>query len=37
MVDSFENLAEVYKALADKTRLHILALLARRLESFSLH
>lgn len=29
MTDSFENLAEVYKALADKTRLHILALLAK--------
>jgi len=28
MADSFEDLAEVYKALADKTRLHMLALLA---------
>lgn len=28
MSDSFENLAEIYKALADKTRLHMLALLA---------
>jgi ArsR family transcriptional regulator, arsenate/arsenite/antimonite-responsive transcriptional repressor len=29
MTDTFENLAEVYKALADKTRLHMLALLAK--------
>ena len=28
MTDSFEDLAEVYKSLADKTRLHMLALLA---------
>ena len=28
MVHDFEDLAEVYKALADKTRLHMLALLA---------
>ena len=27
--DSFEDLAEVYKALADKTRLHMLALVAQ--------
>jgi ArsR family transcriptional regulator len=29
MVDTFEDGAEVYKALADKTRLHMLALLGR--------
>lgn len=29
MTNTFEGLAEVYKALADKTRLHMLALLAR--------
>lgn len=28
-VDSFENMAEIYKALGDKTRLHMLALLAK--------
>ncbi|OFW82080.1 MAG: hypothetical protein A2201_08990 [Alicyclobacillus sp. RIFOXYA1_FULL_53_8] len=28
MTDTFEDVAEVYKALADKTRLHMLALLA---------
>ncbi len=28
-MDSFENMAEIYKALGDKTRLHMLALLAR--------
>lgn len=27
MTDTFESLADVYKALADKTRLHILAML----------
>jgi len=29
MADSFEDVAEIYKALADKTRLHMLALLAK--------
>ncbi len=29
MADSFSEMADVYKALADKTRLHILALLAQ--------
>jgi ArsR family transcriptional regulator, arsenate/arsenite/antimonite-responsive transcriptional repressor len=29
MIDAFEELSEVYKALADKTRLHMLALLVR--------
>ncbi len=29
MTDSFAGTAEIYKALADKTRLHILALLAQ--------
>ncbi|MCI0182474.1 MAG: metalloregulator ArsR/SmtB family transcription factor [Acidibacillus sp.] len=29
MTDPFEEMADVYKALADKTRLHILALLAK--------
>lgn len=28
-MESFEDMAEVYKALADKTRLHMLALLAK--------
>lgn len=28
-VNSFENTAEIYKALGDKTRLHMLALLAK--------
>ncbi|MCF8565902.1 metalloregulator ArsR/SmtB family transcription factor [Alicyclobacillus tolerans] len=28
-MDSFENTAEIYKALGDKTRLHMLALLAK--------
>ncbi|MCF8566521.1 metalloregulator ArsR/SmtB family transcription factor [Alicyclobacillus tolerans] len=29
MADTFEEMAEVYKALGDKTRLHMLALLAK--------
>ncbi|SHL08136.1 ArsR family transcriptional regulator [Alicyclobacillus tolerans] len=28
-MDSFESMAEIYKALGDKTRLHMLALLAK--------